>query len=112
MALKVSSPASHDRINHNKLKLTIANTENRRVLCDLYLNVREWKDTMIIAAFPKVPILINFLSKNDYITLLKTQITKRINNTRVVVYIIIAYIKINYRYITIKRRTYPASLET
>lgn len=66
---------------------------------------------MIIAAFPKVPILVNFLSKNDYITLLKTQITKRINNTRVV-YITIAYIKINYRYVTMKRRTYPASLET
>lgn len=85
--------------------------KNRRIFCYLYLNIREWKDTMIIAAFPKVPILINFLSKYDYITLLETQIAKKINDIDSIYYKS-TYCEINYRHIATKHRTYPASLET
>lgn len=35
---------------------------------------------MIIATFSKVPILINFLSKYDYITFLEAQVAKKIDD--------------------------------
>lgn len=45
----------------------------------LYLNVRQRKDTVIIATFPEVPIVVNLLPEDDDITLLKTQIATRTN---------------------------------
>lgn len=42
--------------------------------CVKYLNVGERKNTVIVAAFAKVPVVVNFLPKDDYITLLEAQI--------------------------------------
>lgn len=53
------------------------------IIFTLYLNIGKRKDTMIATTFSKIPVVINLLSKDHYVTFLETQIAVSINNNTI-----------------------------